>query len=82
MAGKGVPGSLVGMEIQHARQAAGPGYVIQRAARSDSPRASDSSRSLREFLRTEEGSGLLLFLAAVLAFAWANSPLSESYRQL
>jgi len=48
----------------------------------DGPRAPDSSRPLREFLRTEEGSGLLLFLAAVLAFAWANSPLGESYRQL
>ncbi|WP_211318914.1 Na+/H+ antiporter NhaA [Nocardioides silvaticus] len=37
------------------------------------------ARPLREFLRVESASSLLLLLAAVVALAWANSPWSESY---
>ena len=38
--------------------------------------------SLRQFLATEAGSGLLLVGATVLALLWANSPWSDSYERL
>ncbi len=38
--------------------------------------------SLRRFLATEVGSGLLLIGATALALLWANSPWSDSYEQL
>lgn len=34
---------------------------------------------VRQFLKTEAGGGVLLFLATVAALAWANSPWWESY---
>ena len=34
---------------------------------------------VQEFIRTESSSGVLLIAAAVLAFAWANSPWAASY---
>lgn len=56
----------------------------------DSPRPGPPSRlprpqltvSLRRFLATEVGSGLLLVGATVLALAWANSPWSDAYDRL
>jgi Na+:H+ antiporter, NhaA family len=39
-------------------------------------------RPLQTFFRTEVAGGLLLLAAAVIALAWANSPLSESYERL
>ncbi len=33
----------------------------------------------RDFIRTESSSGIVLILAALLAFAWANSPWASSY---
>src|SRR5918992_303195 len=39
-------------------------------------------RPLRDFLDTETAGGPLLFLAAVVALIWANSPASESYTEL
>ncbi|WP_374458005.1 Na+/H+ antiporter NhaA [Nocardioides sp.] len=41
-----------------------------------------SSRSLRDFMRTESGSAGLLVLASVVALVWANSPWSQSYVDL
>ena len=41
-----------------------------------------SSRSVREFLRTESGSAGLLLAATLIALVWANSPLSGSYEDL
>jgi len=38
-----------------------------------------SPSRLLEFLRTEEGSGVLLLGAAIVALAWANSPLVHLY---
>ena len=38
-----------------------------------------SSRSTLAFLKTETGSGLLLALAALVAFVWVNSPWAASY---
>lgn len=40
------------------------------------------SRSVRRFLATETGSAGLLLLATLIALVWANSPWSESYRDL
>jgi Na+/H+ antiporter NhaA len=37
---------------------------------------------LRDFVRTEAGSAGLLLVSAVVALAWANSPLSDSYVSL
>ncbi len=37
------------------------------------------NRSLLEFLKTEAGSGTLLAICALVAIAWANSPLAGSY---
>ena len=34
---------------------------------------------VQEFIRTESSSGIILIVAAVLAFAWANSPWAQSY---
>lgn len=41
-----------------------------------------STRSRLEFLRTETGAGVLLAVSALIAVAWANSPLSPSYHAL
>ncbi|SEB28577.1 Na+/H+ antiporter NhaA [Nocardioides exalbidus] len=41
-----------------------------------------SSRSLRDFMRTESGSAGMLVVAALIALVWANSPWSESYVDL
>ena len=41
-----------------------------------------SSRSLREFLRTETGSAGLLLLATLIALIWANSPAGDLYDDL
>ncbi|HEX5911142.1 MAG TPA: Na+/H+ antiporter NhaA, partial [Thermoleophilaceae bacterium] len=41
-----------------------------------------TSRSVREFLRTESGSAGLLLAATLVALVWANSPLSGSYEDL
>lgn len=41
-----------------------------------------SSRSLRDFIRTESGSAGLLVVASLVALVWANSPWSESYVDL
>lgn len=38
--------------------------------------------ALREFLRTEAASGILLVVAAVIALIWANSPWSSSYERV
>ncbi len=37
---------------------------------------------LRDFLRTEAASGVLLLIAAVIAMIWANSPWSSSYEDV
>jgi NhaA family Na+:H+ antiporter len=37
------------------------------------------NKSLVEFLKTEDGSGTLLAIFAVLAIVWANSPFADSY---
>jgi Na+:H+ antiporter, NhaA family len=42
----------------------------------------DLARPLQRFLHTEAGSSSLLLAAAVLALAWANSPLSDAYDDL
>jgi NhaA family Na+:H+ antiporter len=52
------------------------------AARSQPPRKSVVGKLLmpvQEFIQTESSSGTILIAAAVLAFAWANSPWAESY---
>ena len=49
---------------------------------SDRPSAPPSPSSLREFLRTEAASGVLLVVAAVVAMVWANSPWSSSYENV
>ena len=41
-----------------------------------------SSRSLRDFIRTESGSAGLLVVAALVALVWANSRWSQSYVDL
>jgi len=41
-----------------------------------------SSRSLRDFIRTESGSAGMLVVAALVALVWANSPWSQSYVDL
>ena len=41
-----------------------------------------SSRSLRDFIRTESGSAGMLVMAALIALVWANSPWSQSYVDL
>jgi Na+:H+ antiporter, NhaA family len=41
-----------------------------------------ATRPLERFLRIEAASGLLLLLAAAVAFGWANSPWAETYRGL
>jgi NhaA family Na+:H+ antiporter len=41
-----------------------------------------TSSRLLEFLRTEEASGVFLLAAALIALAWANSPIRESYEDL
>ena len=38
--------------------------------------------TLREFLATEVGSGLLLVAATALALVWANSPWGDTYERL
>jgi NhaA family Na+:H+ antiporter len=52
------------------------------AARRQPPRTSVVGKLLmpvQEFIRTESSSGIILIAAAVVAFAWANSPWAESY---
>src|SRR5689334_9164805 len=39
-------------------------------------------RPLQEFFALEAASGILLFAAAVIALAWANSPWQQSYHRL
>lgn len=41
-----------------------------------------AGRPLELFLRIEAASGILLFIAALVALVWANSPWAESYVQL
>ncbi|WP_246056992.1 Na+/H+ antiporter NhaA [Nocardioides eburneiflavus] len=41
-----------------------------------------TSRSLRDFIRTESGSAGMLVVAALVALVWANSPWSQSYVDL
>ncbi|MCB9653676.1 MAG: Na+/H+ antiporter NhaA [Deltaproteobacteria bacterium] len=41
-----------------------------------------ASRPVDRFLRIEAASGILLFLAAIIALIWANSPWAESYWHL
>ena len=41
-----------------------------------------AARPLQDFLRTEAGSASLLLAATIVALVWANSPLSEAYRDL
>lgn len=41
-----------------------------------------SSRTLREFLRTETGSAGLLLVATLIALVWANSPAGDLYDDL
>ena len=41
-----------------------------------------TSSRLLEFLRTEEASGVFLLVAALIALAWANSPIRDSYEDL
>jgi NhaA family Na+:H+ antiporter len=41
-----------------------------------------AGRPLESFLRIQAASGILLLLAAIVALAWANSPLAESYQRL
>lgn len=41
-----------------------------------------AARPLERFLRVEAASGIVLLLAALVALAWANSPLAESYVRL
>jgi NhaA family Na+:H+ antiporter len=48
-------------------------------AAGNTPLARYVARPLREFLRVETSSSLLLLLAAAVALVWANSPWSESY---
>jgi NhaA family Na+:H+ antiporter len=51
------------------------------AARRPSPRAVVAKvlTPVQEFIQTESASGVILIAAAVLAFAWANSPWAASY---
>ncbi|WP_307807671.1 Na+/H+ antiporter NhaA [Nocardioides xinjiangensis] len=41
-----------------------------------------TSRSLRDYMRTESGSAGLLVVAALVALVWANSPWSQAYVDL
>jgi NhaA family Na+:H+ antiporter len=50
--------------------------------RSDRFLARSVARPINRFLHIEASGGLLLAAAAVLALVWANSPWSESYRDL
>jgi Na+:H+ antiporter, NhaA family len=59
----------------------------KRAGRADAVRGVISGfgavvKPIQEFFRLEAASGIVLFAAAVVALAWANSPLGETYRQL
>ncbi len=40
------------------------------------------ARPLRTFLHTESAGGIVLLVATVVALAWANSPLADSYESL
>ena len=51
-------------------------------ARSDRPLPRRVLRPLQEFLSTSSASATLLFLAALVAVVWANSPWQGSYEQL
>lgn len=51
-------------------------------ARSDRPLPRRVLRPLQEFLSTSSASATLLFLAALVALVWANSPWHGSYEQL
>ena len=51
-------------------------------ARADDSRGLRLISPLRDFLRTEVAGGVVLVAATVLALAWANSPLRDSYREL
>ncbi len=59
--------------------------MTRKAARKPPPARSVVGRLLspvQEFIRTESAGGVLLIGAALLAFAWANSPLAASYHAL
>jgi NhaA family Na+:H+ antiporter len=49
---------------------------------SDRPLARLVGRPVAAFLRVEAAGGIVLFIAAVLALGWANSPWSSSYETL
>ncbi len=46
------------------------------------PWAAHPLGSLRQFIRTENSSAIILLLATVTALVWANSPWAESYEQV
>jgi Na+/H+ antiporter NhaA len=54
----------------------------QTAGRGSAAFEAQSSRSLRDFIRTESGSAGMLVVAALVALVWANSPWSQSYVDL
>jgi Na+:H+ antiporter, NhaA family len=59
--------------------------MARKAARKPPPARSVVGRLLspvQELIRTEGASGVLLIGAALVAFAWANSPFAASYRAL
>jgi Na+:H+ antiporter, NhaA family len=49
---------------------------------SDRPVARLVARPLREFMHTEAAGGILLLVATLVALAWANSPVRDSYEEL
>jgi Na+:H+ antiporter, NhaA family len=59
-----------------------PGGVRPPWARSNRPLPRRVLRPLQEFLSTSSASATLLFLAALVALVWANSPWQDSYEQL
>ena len=54
----------------------------QSSCRGSAAFEAQSSRSLRDFIRTESGSAGMLVMAALIALVWANSPWSQSYVDL
>lgn len=54
--------------------------VLRPWSRSDRPIPRRVVRPIQAFLEQEAASGLLLVVAAILAVAWASSPLGDTYR--
>lgn len=81
--GSGAPGSLVGTVISRGQEA---GVTTRNDPplrhswmASERPVARLLARPLREFLQTEAAGGILLLLSTIVALAWVNSPVGDSY---